>query len=860
MKMTKMKFSKNKIAAMTISVLFVLSMTASIMIMPTASAHNPPISIPTYSFLNVAPNPIGLGQSVQVNMWLDKVPPTAQGEYGDRWHNITVTVTHPDGSTEKLGPFTTDATGSTWTKYTPATTGNYTFQMSFGGQTLAGANPPLYSLGAAYVGDYFQPSVSQQACLLVEQKPVSSLPLTPLPSGYWQNPIEATNIAWSTLGGNWLQTGYNSSATDSYFNPYTTSPSTAHVLWTKTFLMGGQVGGGLLGGGNDQTVYEIDQYQMPFSPAIVINGMLFYNKYPSGYGLPGIIALNLRTGQQVWYTNGTGKPVTNSLGLNQPGVVFDNNTFNRLTLGEVYNYVSGNQYGSQAYLWAIAGTRYDMYDASTGTYMLSLNHCMSGTFVYSPTDGSLLCYILSANGWLAMWNSSLVTGMLGGTFGNPGWQWRPQVGQMLDWRTGVQWNTTIKVYTAPYTESIARVSSGVVLANTNSPFRTMPVNWVLEIGYSATTGQELWHANRTLTLGGMPGSEWDNYCPVGYGVITHFNKENLTWSAYNIYTGKEIWGPTAPYVNDPLAFFGIRACIAYNTLYCADYGGSIHAYDLTNGKLLWAFSTPSGGFDWASGNFPFTTNQVGFAIADGMVYAATGHWYNPPMFNGAQMYCLNATNGQVISTIPGWWENTVVADGEMLSFNGYDNQIYAFGTGLSATTVNASPGINSNSKVLITGTVTDQSPGQTCLGIPAAGTPAVSDASQNGWMAYLYEQKPEPTNATGVSVTLSYVDPNNNSFAMGTTTSDITGHYSYAFAPTVPGKYTITATFEGSKAYYSSSAETTMLWNPAEAAAVVTATPTSIADAYFMPAIIGLFVLIIAVAIVLSLLMLRKRP
>jgi hypothetical protein len=128
-------------------------------------------------------------------------------------------------------------------------------------------------------------------------------------------------------------------------------------------------------------------------------------------------------------------------------------------------------------------------------------------------------------------------------------------------------------------------------------------------------------------------------------------------------------------------------------------------------------------------------------------------------------------------------------------------------------------------------------------------------------MEYLYEQQAEPLNATGVPVTLTYVDPNNNIGTIGTATSDITGQYTYAFTPAVPGTYTIIATFCGTNSYYSSTAETHLLSVAATAAtSAPTATPTSIADMYFVPAIAGLFVVIIVVAIVLALLMLRKKP
>jgi hypothetical protein len=202
------------------------------------------------------------------------------------------------------------------------------------------------------------------------------------------------------------------------------------------------------------------------------------------------------------------------------------------------------------------------------------------------------------------------------------------------------------------------------------------------------------------------------------------------------------------------------------------------------------------------------------------------------------------------------------ANGVLVGYDGYDNQMYAFGTGLSATTVSApQTEIELGTTALIQGTVTDQSPGQTCLGIPAAGTPAIADAYMSNWMAYLYKSQPEPMNATGVPVTLSYTDSNNNTFVMGQTTSDINGQYTYAFTPTIAGTYTINSVFGGSASYYTSSAQTHLYVGQIEHP-TTTPTPTtstSVADTYFVPAIAGLFVLIIIVLIAVVLLIVRKR-
>ncbi len=209
-----------------------------------------------------------------------------------------------------------------------------------------------------------------------------------------------------------------------------------------------------------------------------------------------------------------------------------------------------------------------------------------------------------------------------------------------------------------------------------------------------------------------------------------------------------------------------------------------------------------------------------------------------------------------------------IADGYIVSASDYDNLIYCIGKGPSATTVSASnAGIPLGSSLTISGTVMDTSPGAMVKGPQfgyANGIPAVSDASEEAFMEYIYEQQIQPTNTTGVPVTISAIDPNGNFVSLGTVTSDLSGFYSLGVNTNMlgagAGTYKVIASFAGSGSYGSSYAESAFTINSAPAAtAAPTATPTSAADLYFVPAIAGLFVLIIVVAIVLALLMLRKK-
>jgi hypothetical protein len=880
------KKTNSKIRTIALAILLISSFAASAILLPSINAHSPPWQISTTMFVSVAPNPVGVGQTVTLLMWLNAVPPTSQGPQGDRW-TFYYNITDPNGKVTSFGPVTSDDTGSGPSiTYVPTIVGNYTYQAFYPGQTLAGNNPPINPAGVPYVGDIYEPSQSVPIKFTVQQAPVSGYPDTPLPlpTQYWQAPIESNNWAWSVLGGNWLADKCD--PIGSSFNPYTTAPNTAHILWTKPFMLGGQAGGSV---GNLQTQFSQDQYSPPFSPAIIIGGTLYYNQYTQGVSLPGIVGVNLRTGETLWVSNGSGVPVTLPLSLNQPGCLFDNNTFNRLTFGEVFQYVSPDQYGANPYLWAINGVnatafsvnavnstgaaapRYDMYDASSGAYMLSLTNAMACNAYAFDANGALCGYILGGGGtWLAFWNSSKVYGMLAGIYGNEFWGWRPMTGQNLDWRTGVQWNVSVPLYNQPFAESLTAVvggaqPGGVVLASTVGPYGTVPQTFVMDIAYDAMTGNQLWAQNRTLGRPTMLYSTiWNAPTAAGNGLYCHFDITTETLYAYSLQTGNQVWSCNA-FNDDSLNYYADIFTSGYGCIYVGGYSGNVYAINQTNGKLLWEWSTGSCGTSVpGSPNWPinvYSSRGVGWTLDDGKLYVSTGHAYNPPMFNGAQMYCLNASTGTLIYSLLGWWQQVAVAYGEMVAFNGYDNTIYAFGKGLTATTISAPDiAVSQGSALVIRGTVTDQSPGQTCLGIPAAGTPAISDDSMSAWMTYLYEQQTKPTNATGVPVTISVIDSNGNNRAIGTTFSDINGMYSLTWLPDIPGNFTVTASFQGTNSYYPSSAETS--FHVSEPAATPTPQPiqqASMADLYLVPGIIGIIVAIIVVGAVI-ILALRKRP
>lgn len=196
--------------------------------------------------------------------------------------------------------------------------------------------------------------------------------------------------------------------------------------------------------------------------------------------------------------------------------------------------------------------------------------------------------------------------------------------------------------------------------------------------------------------------------------------------------------------------------------------------------------------------------------------------------------------------------------------NGYDQQIYTIGRGPSKLTVTA-PDIaaESGQAVVIKGTVADISAGtqqsQQAADFPN-GMPLAADSVMTEWMAYVYQQQGFPTNFTGVPITISVVDSNNNFRTIGTATSTSAGTFSLTWTPDISGDYTVLANFAGTNAYWPSSSMSS--FNVAQAHPTIAPTAAPVAsntDTYVLASAAAIIVVIIIVGAV-SILMQRKKP
>jgi hypothetical protein len=875
--------------AILIAAILTISIGTSIALLPIANAHTPPWQILTSSFIHVAPDPAGLGQTVTVGFWVNEPPPTASGPYGDRFGNITVKMTLPDGTTQTLGPFTTDDTGGTYTTITPTQLGAYTFQMIFGGWTLQGTNPPPGS-PSAFIGDYFMPSTSAVVALTVQQEPVSGVSVAPLPTTYWQTPINAMNVQnWYPLAGaSLIVTGYSTSSGALYnissnYNPYTEAPQTPHIIWTRPVAFGGVLGGQFGGTTTFGNYYSTEQYEHKYEQ-IVMNGYLYYTMFPGSSVNPvGNVCIDLRTGQTVWTDDATnyggGSPAQTALTSN--GLVTP------LYYGQINDYVSPNQYGAIAYLWTQGvpaginntGTCWNMFDAMTGKYVLSI---VNGTTMSMTMDehGNLIGYYVNSTvtsaPTLNCWNSTQA--IIVGTNGITAWQWRPTQNAQILFSRGIMWTkplaTNISGNALPSTLSIRNNDGDIIVMNAYAPGSgSFQGGWGIFAGYDAHTGNQLWIQN--ITTVPFAGDVNTGASACGDGVFTISLKSTFEMSGYSMSTGAKLWTTPLRGYNGaiPDAYStagGYCEIIAGNSIYYAGMGGDIWSLDVHTGAVNWYTNTTTiqgdAGTATPYGIWPIWTFSIG-EVADGLLFLSEGHEYSPPLFIGAKQLAINCTTGELAWAIDSFNVDShpITAYGVMTTLNAYDNQIYAYAKGPSKITVEApSVGVSTTTPVTITGTVTDISAGSKQAAVALSypnGLPCVSDASMSSWMESVYMQQPLPNNITGVPVTINVVDANGNYRPIGTTTSNIYGTYSLTWTPDISGDYTVVANFAGTQSYYPSSASTAFhASNPATTLTPATVAPQSAADMYFVPAIAGLFAFVAIIGVVIILLVLRKRP
>ncbi len=888
---------KNRSIATLISVFTILTITLTLIAIPLVNAHDPPYVYQTYARLHVAPELVGVGETVIIIGTQNWALPGALFWNQIRQKNVDFTITKPDGTKDvvhfDLAP---DSGGSAFTTYVPTQVGEYTVRVDYGETeyTWNTANEPTLSNNNTY-GDIWLAS-SATRTFTVQDEPVQTPQTFPLPTEYWTRPIDGANVAWAAVSSNWLagaSAGGSSISTGiaegTRWQEDGTAPRTAHIMWTKPIEFGGMVGGTSV---ENAAFYSGMAYEVRFTNPIIMNGILYYNA-PLGHdgNDGGYFAVDLRTGKELWHNE-------------DPSFM--------PTKGQLLDYGSGNQHGTVAgILWDEAGSTWRAYDAFTGRAIFNITGVPNGGFEVYETDhrsdivsatssegsgasfaveiaGDITQYVISYStssdtGWLGLWSVAKAVETEAGPL--EGTEWRPN-GENIDASQAYLWNVTLPNLDGSSRPRIIGVIPNDILVGTSSntaltylPRTTQDDPWTMwAISLKPSSrGQLLWKRDYPAPGGNL--TRMLTMAPV--------DKVNRVWTmtdfdtgqhhGYSIDNGDLLWDETTnPYEFNPnlrpMQGYAVReGVMAYGMLFVSGYGGEVLAYDTLTGDIVWKFNDTdimkyTTGIPW--GLQPL---HVG-AMADGMVFAFAGeHSPGTPLYPGYRNFAINATTGEKVWDIFGWSSSglgtsiapVAIADGFLAMYNCYDGQIYSIGKGPSQTNIAASPKVSVNGhSVLVEGSVIDIAAG-TKQNEQAArfphGVPAVSDESMTPWMEYVYQQKPMPQDVKGVDVTVSVLDPNGNFYEVGTATSTSDGTYKLMFTPAVPGVYTVVATFAGSESYWPSYASTAIGVEEAPAATPVpTPTPAPMTDTYVLGLGIGAIVAIVVIGLVI-ILMLRKR-
>ena len=853
---------KNRTTASLLSLVLLFAIAAATFVALPA-AQGAVVTYKNYVYAMASPEIVGQGQTMVITAFSSEVPLQAATETQEQrgWVDMRIVVTLPDGTAKTFTIARSDPIGSAYVYYTPTQIGTYRYQAFIPDQWK---NTSAAAYQSAGTQGHYLATESVVSSFVVQAEPLATWTDAPVPNDYWTRPLSGLNRNAYVLAGNWLGGAANqpigtAGGVTTGYNP-STGPGSPHILWTKPYYVGGIMDDNFGDFGFQTTHYE----GLTWS-AIVIDGKIHYTPRYDAHSQKGWAIVDLYSGETLFLDYNATMP----------------------SFAQIYNYGSPNQHGGYAYMYrpqtglgTSNGTVWEMLDAYTFNHITSIANVTSGGTAVYGEDGSILRYNLVNYGTstspaysLTVWNSSAIPSMLAGVnlpgaaYATSAWQWRPEgtaggggVNMYSPQRdylrvhngaTGFSLNVSIP---SPYgprnsivnqTGSIQAVREGeyviVGTAGSNNENGVVPAYFMAFSLVPGKEGTKLWESTLTPPFASIVGNVSVTLTGVypEAGVIAYHATKLLTRYGFDMKTGQLLWtSKPEPAAN----YYGMIATvdITGKLLFSLQYGGVLQAYDLRTGNVVWSYTAAMPGQEY---NFPNFPSSIGAMSGDGKIYIGTGtHSPDQPLYRGNGLQCINSSNGALLWNFPLFGvsmtagnagNNFVLADGRLIALNAYDNELYCFGKGPSATTVSAPQIVPSlGSSVTITGTVTDQTISGRLntndkLDFALKGTPAISDADMNAWMQYKFENQGFPANAKGVPVKLTAIDPNGNLQNIGTVTSDNAGNYGISWAPPVPGTYKITATFEGSESYGSSFATTYLAVGPAASPSViVTSAPT----------------------------------
>lgn len=577
---------------------FVIILFVSMLLMTGLPFVDGQTSIKSTAKISVNPRTIGLDQHVLINAWITPQPIHT----GEIFHNLYVILTKPDGTSETIGPMDSETAGTIWFEYKPDQIGNWEAKLTWDGT-------------ASYASPLHEPVESPNVAFTVQTEKIADYPQAELPTGYWTRPITAEHREWWQISGAWTQTGRNpADVMGTCFNPYSTAPNTAHILWK----VDGSGLSGLIGG-------EYGELSYGSAPSTVImHGRVYYT------APDGLRCVDLRTGESLW------EPA-------KPGT------------GAIYALP-----GPTPYIWRTSAAKFDRYNALTGA--LTKNVTGPGT-LYGSTlsrtvmDGNGVFYLNFFEGgfWRALvkwdsnkadttWESGIVWETIHNDLDLPEmfnpfniavWQ---EGGVIAIYPNGGTWTAAFDEATGELMWAIDRaeqigfegsggILDGILVVPCSADERVY--------GYDIYTGDEVWRSEPA-------DHPWGGFRPyqsvLAYGRYYIGNYDGHVY-AYNVKDGSVEWkfyggdaGYETPYGARP--FYSSPAG-ADGKIY---YANTEHSPTLpkTRGERLYCLNAETGEKIWSIAGC-----QSYAAISDGALVASDGYT--------SYIYCFD--KGKTVTTI-----------------------------------------------------------------------------------------------------------------------------------------------------------------------------------------------------------------
>jgi len=755
------------------------------------------------AFLSARPTTIGLEQELLINFWMTPAPGA-----GRQYHNYTITITDPAGKSQVYHVDSYVADGTNWMPGFFNQVGDWTITFDYPGEYFApgryidGKLTTATTGGTVYAdGVTIKSASARMVTVHVQNDMVSSWSGSPLPTDYWSWPIGEEHREWWPIIGSypWWGDGpydktglwdfYYPNTNPTYnsaygFTPWVSGPESAHIVWKRTYQMGGLMGGDFGGASSINT----DTISTPASitadwqmtPSIVLMGRAYHTLAKPATDGPGMQTYwecyDIRTGEVYWE-----RPLY--AGESAP---------NLIEYGGTSGVVPGEQIKpSNPLIMSISNGYLIKYNPNSGVMLYNIS--------IAPMTGSGGTYYM--NGYV------LGIQDLGVDAGAERYR-------LINWTT-----------TGSSTNFASRVVSNTTYARNALPTASM-IDWNVGIGCTVTsisqggiytgmtlsafnlkTGTLLW--NKTIDEPIYSNSA--NLADHGKLAVISAKGSCI---AFDLQTGNEAWRTkTLDYPWDEPGWGAYSTTSAYGQIFWSAQTG-IYAIDWSSGNINWKFEKDAPPFEtpYTGRNgqtvYPFV---IGSFVVDGKLYAySQEHTPDVPYFRGAPTVCIDVFTGEEIWSIGmsgGIFlrRGGIVVAAEYMTLATREGVMYTFGRGLSETAISAPQlAVTLGQPVLLTGAVLDLSPAQ-------AGAPCVSKESMAALMEHLHMQVSiggvnDDVLMVGVPVLLDVVDPNGNSYRITTITSDgYSGTYAYdGWVPDVPGLYTVTATFEGDESYGSS--------------------------------------------------------